>query len=321
VAAALTRLNELSVRPDDGSEALRYVRWRGSRQDYTSARLVILVHGFNTTEPKARDSYQKFLANLARFSAARLGAGAYGEARAFWAFYWPGDHSSHAVGIVNALGVYNERKGNADNSGRSLGELIMRLSPEQEIVLVGHSMGCRVVLEALAYVAQMRLYRPGGARISAACLMAAAVPVGACDGEEARYRRRPGEPTELVLYSGNDWVLRPGYATAEWLYDSSEGPAVGATGQPEGRWLDRTAGANPPVDTNLGHRHYWKSGTSARLVSGFLAGRPPSTTEGRVGPEQRAREQQRREQAVRDEASRDVGDVLALAWQKCFDPI
>ncbi len=296
-------LNELSVRPERSSEALRFVRWRGSRQDYGSPRLVVLVHGFNTSEKKARDSYQDFLEKLARRSSG-----------AFWFFYWPGDHSSRFVGILNALGVYNERKGNADTSGRSLGELIMQLSPGQEIVLVGHSMGCRVVLEALAYIAQQRQYREGGAWVSSVCLMAAAVPIDACHGPEARYRERPGEPRELVLYSGHDEVLRPGYKTAEWLYDSQEGPAVGATGQPEGRWLD------PPIDTGLGHTRYWKSKRSAEPVGRFLDDIPVRETINRAGPEERGREQPGREQAIREAGTRDVGDGLVLRWQNCFDP-
>jgi esterase/lipase superfamily enzyme len=320
-------LNELSVRPDKGSEALTFVRWRGSKQDYNSPRLIILVHGFNTSEPGARNSYQKFIANLAPFASARPGAEGNGTASAsFWAFYWPGDHSSGTVSMLGALGVYNARKGNADNSGRSLGELIMRLSPEQEVILIAHSMGCRVVLEAVAYIAQMRQHRPKeGARVSTACLMAAAVPIEACDGDEARFRRRPGEPTEFVLYSESDRVLAgwgpvSGFAVAEWLYDSQEGPAVGATGQPEGRWVDRPADANRPVDTKLGHRHYWESSTSARLVGNFLAGTPARKTASRSGPEERAREQPCRDQAARQDDTREVGDVPALPWQKCFNP-
>jgi hypothetical protein len=144
--------------------------------------------------------------------------------------------------------------------------------------------------------------------------MAAAVPIDACDGPEARYRRRSGEPGELVLFSGHDMVLRPGYWAAELLYDAQEGPAVGATGKPQGRWLD------DPVDTKLGHLRYWKSERAAELVGDFLAGIPMREAMVRAGPEERGREQPGREQAIREAGTREVGDGLVLRWQNCYDP-
>ena len=97
----MTVTNELSVRPDRGSEALRFVRWRGRRQDYTAPRLVILIHGFNTSEKKARNSYREFLENLALQSAGHLGTRSYSMITAtFWTFYWPGDHSSYPVSMT-----------------------------------------------------------------------------------------------------------------------------------------------------------------------------------------------------------------------------
>jgi pimeloyl-ACP methyl ester carboxylesterase len=319
----LIQLNELSVRSQDGSRALRFVRWRGSLQDYKSPRLVILVHGFNTSEPGAWHSYMEFLKNLESLSDGCLGPGTHSKGTSsFWAFYWPGDHSKPLVGKLDMLGLYNARKGNAETSGRSLGELILRMSPEQEVILVGHSMGCRVVLEALAYIAQMRQYRVGGARVSTACLMAAAVAIGECDGDEAPYRRRAGEPTELVLYSNKDRVLnsRLGYKAAEWLYDSQEGAAVGATGQPNARWLESPKSTNLPENTELGHLHYWDSKESARRVGRFLAGRPATEAAARAGPEERSREQPRHEQPARAPATRAAGDVRTLPWLKCFNP-
>jgi predicted alpha/beta hydrolase family esterase len=70
----------------------------------------------------------------------------------------------------------------------------MHLSDKQEVILVGHSLGCRVVLEAVAHIAVEREHgRTGGAQISSLCLMAAAVPIGDCDGVEAPYKWRAGE--------------------------------------------------------------------------------------------------------------------------------
>lgn len=330
----MTMLNELSVRPERGSNALRFVRWRGSYLDFASPRLVILVHGFNTSEEKARDSYLKFLRNLVGSSAGCRGAGSYGKVSgAFWAFYWPGDHSSRAVKTFKALDVYTERKGEAKTSGQSLGELIMQLPPTQEIMLVGHSMGCRVVLEALYYIAfERHKQRQGGAFVSAACLMAAAVGVGECDGAGAPFRRRDGEPRELVLYSEHDGVLGghevllglgksvSGFKVAEWLNDSQVGPAVGATGEPVARWLDRPAGTNHPQDTGIGHTKYWAHKVSARLAGDFLAGVPAGEAAGRVGPEELTREQERREQAARADSTRELGNVRSLPWQNCWDP-
>jgi pimeloyl-ACP methyl ester carboxylesterase len=314
--------NELTVRPDRGSDALHFVRWRGSRQEYDWPRLVILVHGFNTSEKKARNSYKKFLTNLGVPSDDRIGTWSHGRiSRAFWGFYWPGDHSSLPISILSAPQIYGERRGTAETSGESLAELVMHLSDTQEIILVGHSLGCRVVLEAVRRIAIAREIhgRTGGAQITSVCLMAAAVPIGDCHGDEAPYRRRDGEPKELVLFSGHDMVLRPGYGIAEWFYDSQKGPAVGATGLPEDRWKDSSLDKNT-IDTELGHRHYWDSKRSADYVGDFLAGIPIREATARAGPEQRGREQQRRTQDIRDMDTRDVGDVCTLEWQNCFDP-
>lgn len=223
--------------------------------------------------------------------------------------------------MLTAPFIYAARKGNAETSGESLAELVMHLSEKQEVILVGHSLGCRVVLEAVRRIAiaRERDQRPGGAHVSSVCLMAAAVPTGECDGREARYRRRSDEPKELVLYSGHDWVLRPGYGLAEWFYDSKDGRAVGATGQPEKRWKDGSVGEDPK-DTKLGHTQYWKSKTSAKYVGDFLAGVPIREAADRAGPEQLRREQPGRAQDSREMETRDSGDVRTLKWQNCFDP-
>lgn len=317
-----TLTNELTVRPERGSDALEFVRWRGSLQEYNWPRLVILVHGFNTSEQDARDSYKKFLTNLGLPGDERIGTWAHGRiSRAFWGFYWPGDHSSRLVSTLNAPQIYAERRANARTSGESLAELILRLSDQQEIILVGHSLGCRVVLEAVRRIAIARKIhgRTGGAQVTSVCLMAAAVPTGDCAGDEAPYRARDGEPKELVLFSGHDVVLRPGYGIAEWFYDSQKGPAVGATGLPEHRWKGGPLDKNP-IDTELGHRHYWDSKRSADYVSDFLAGRPIREAKGRSGPEQRVREEQRRTQDVRDMDVRLPGDTREVEWQNCFNP-
>jgi hypothetical protein len=231
-----------------------------------------------------------------------------------WAFYWPGDHSSGVFRILGAANVYSTRRDGAIISGQSLGELIMRLSPQQKVTLVAHSMGCRVLLEALAHCSKEQRKGRSGAQIVAACLMAAAVPTTECEGPEEDYRLRPGEPRELVLFSSNDEVLRPGFRIGEWLYDSKEGPAVGATGLPDGRW---SVGS---IDTTLGHTRYWKDRRSVNLVDKFLSGGPINEIMSRAGPEERTWQQPRRDQVAREVSTRDVGDGDVLEWQNCFDP-
>lgn len=208
-----------------------------------SRRITLLVHGFATPEHAASDEYVRFRRQLKRYG--RI-TGAIG------AVYWPGDHWFQALGKA----LFPLRIETAETTAQRLFQVIRRL-PAEEIVLVGHSLGCRVVLETLRLLKASGQSRP---RILVTYLMAAAVPVSDCR-DEACYSRANTTPGEqIAAFSNNDLVLkysfRTGMAAARprnaIRHGWGDGRAVGRAGEPTPRWSATVRSIN-------GHGDYWPS--------------------------------------------------------------
>src|SRR4051794_24091940 len=90
-----------------------------------------------------------------------------------WGVHWPGDHESKAVSFA----MFNDRIPKAYTSGQMLSEQWLSDRRGKRIVLIAHSLGCRVALEAVRW---LRTHSVAGVEIDAVFLMAAAVPVRQC---------------------------------------------------------------------------------------------------------------------------------------------
>jgi predicted alpha/beta hydrolase family esterase len=222
-----------------------------------SPRIYLLVHGFNNDENQAKVRYQAFRERVAQF----IGD----DAERIWELYWPGYENvisqplrkhllpALAQNLYTATN-YHKQVPKAIRFGKILGRYLLQLRAQfhpTEVVLIGHSLGCRLILEAMAAMQSSRAER---SRVPAILLMAGAVPVehlrlsGNLDAAVRFPERR------IALYSRRDTVLRWAFPEGQRL--SGDGAyraeALGLNGAPRECWTARD-------QTMLKHGEYWAS--------------------------------------------------------------
>lgn len=252
--------------------SVRRARWTirddvhdtGLAEDRDARRLVVLIHGFNVSEEDAHWSFKDLRAGL---QSAIPG----GERRlgAVWEFHWPGDHPSGAL----SKATYPARVPVAQMAGARLAKhWLARRTESESVVVIAHSLGCRVALEAIRTISQMREQGEpyDGPHVEAVFLLAAAVPVDFCSpGIDVRFEAPLSHPTdplrsckEHVFHSRRDRALKR-------LFDMGQGAipepgnAVGRRGLPDGRW----SSGKP---TLLRHDQYWRSPKIAGRMAELL---------------------------------------------------
>jgi len=283
----MTVRRELTVRGPGGS-VRGEVGTERARRDFigNSGVRTILIHGFANPVRKARQSYGNFCNRLSDV----LYPNVLSSATSIWEFNWPGNHPRDPM---NSL-TYSARVEAADSSGEKLGELIVELEEEDTVILIAHSMGCRVALSA---VRRLLTYEMGGGPRHrkgesaprgpnvVVFLLAAAVPVSSCElsnpleeeteknrlerlWDDTQFGWRRSRTSYIVLYSGHDLVLRLCFPFGQFAH-SQFSQAVGLRAGPdynmEGvrRWDKR-------VSTGIGHKHYWNSHLVAGQVIEYL---------------------------------------------------
>lgn len=248
----MIRIHRLSVRDGISGEPADEVH---PGPDVTvlehSKRAVIMIHGFANSVEAADTKYSGFARELDLVSWPRAAH----DYATFFGFHWPG---SHRLPGIDQL-TYPARVTAASNSGQALAQLLLTLSPETEVILVAHSLGCRVLLAALRTLAKAKnaTCRPN---VVGAHLLAAAVPVADC-GTTGRFEHRQPGARYAIYYSRRDLALLPmTFGVGQWLFDR-HAEAVGRYGLPmPPRWDQR-------IDTGLGHRRYWSSSPVAESVA------------------------------------------------------
>lgn len=115
--------------------------------------------------------------------------------------------------------AWRKARGNADAAAERLADELIALSPVERgrLTLVGHSLGGRVVVRALA-----RLGRHG-MKVQRAVVMAAAIP--ADDADIVDFASATAEPVEIVCNEG-DTMLKFGYRP----FGGEKSAALGAVG-------------------------------------------------------------------------------------------
>lgn len=190
---------------DEGGDIKIPGRVDGKMDVFNRRECLVLVHGFNNHAGEAAASYQGFRASecdrYADLKPENL-------EKLLGDTFWPGD--AGWPGPLDWLDfmVYPAAVGTARSAGPELGHLIMKFPMLDRIHFLGHSLGCRVVLETLDYLKKnsFPLSRVGGI-----CLMAAAVQADtlADNGRFADVLDSLGTAGAkiLVLHSAKDAVL------------------------------------------------------------------------------------------------------------------
>ena len=262
-------VNELSVRIDDaGGPVAREVHPRNIMAP-PGGHIVILVHGFNNNKRTAERYYREFIRNLRTISS-QTNAATIGGRPDFTGFFWPGDADLWVFSFIS----YPTEIPDAQNSARVLANFLSQVPGLQQISLIGHSLGCRLILEMLWCAAQGNVQRFPKVRFL--LLAAAAVPV---ELVESGGRLRGGvvlaDPVVVVLFSPHDLVLRGAFPAGQTLaYLMGYEPriftsAVGLHGQPP-----NFGAAHQQLD-GAGHGDYWGSSTVAKDVITLLGAATP----------------------------------------------
>lgn len=216
----------------------------------TSSRSVIMIHGFANSSDRARNSYASFVDTVAGTFWPDMPA----DIVSFFGLQWPGDHPSRIRNVIS----FPTRIGNATQTGYTLGRYLeAHLSSSKTVVIVAHSLGCRVALACAEYLATWAA-PDSGPNVQAVVLLAAAVPVRDAMEPDGQFRLRHAGRYH-VHHSRWDVALMLPFTSGNWLYDKA-GVAIGRTGGPVGsRWDER-------LNTRHDHSAYWSAPSSAKAV-------------------------------------------------------
>jgi pimeloyl-ACP methyl ester carboxylesterase len=233
---------------------------------------LVMVHGFNNNDGEAAAAYDGFRQRQLEEAGAAIDI--VDLNRRLGDAFWTGDADWGWFDLVD-FGVYSQAVGFARRTGPELRDLILKLPNLLEVEFIGHSLGCRLILEALESFREHN-DRPAIRRV---CLMAAAVPMEMLE-PGGRYHDLLADLSNrgtkvLVLHSRQDTVLQ---------YAFSLGQASAGPGERSTRALGRE-GPNPMLPgyratldemqmAGANHGDYWgHSGRDIARESARQAGR------------------------------------------------
>jgi hypothetical protein len=233
--------------------------------------IAFLVHGFNVDRADATGELQAFGAKLT----------ALGEGAAV-SVLWPGDS------IVGPL-CYPFETNKADDSAVELATFIADNLPQRPVIsFVGHSLGCRVVMETVRHLWIKDI------PVAQVCVMAAAVDNDslACAAEyfnAAQYASRVA-----VLFSPSDHVLREAYPLGNLVsaflhWTSTTDAALGYTGprastSAPGTLPPEVGGTGIPLSAGVDHGDYLPTADGAFNAKQLAAARFANAVIAGVGP-------------------------------------
>jgi hypothetical protein len=222
------------------------------------SRIYILVHGFNNDRYQAEESYKAIRTRLRKSVPSD-------QIDLIWDFYWPGFEDVVPETLVRhfrivrwpnmflTAALYSLQVSKAIQFGQKLGDYLIDLQGGEiatEIIFIGHSLGCRLILEAAREIL-IKTKMAAHNRIAAMCLMAAAVPTEHVETGGRLYIAAELPMHRIVLYSRNDHILKYAFPTGQELANDGHWPeAVGLKGNPRIRWTATD-------ETMLGHSGYW----------------------------------------------------------------
>lgn len=242
----------LSVReaPEGGGLALE-VQCDPPFPPSAARELVILVHGFNNHMGEAAEAYQGFRDR--QYPLAGLVPPALEPS--LGDFFWPGD--ANWAGLLDKVDflVYPTAVNTAPHAGQRLALYIASLPNLVNLHFVGHSLGCRVVLECIEALTTTN--HPAIRRV---VLMAAAVPDFMVTPGGALTGATLAAESIVVLHSTSDAVLHYAFPPGQTIAGHGEGflpTALGRFGPPAGM----TGQVQAHAILSAGHGDYWGVGS------------------------------------------------------------
>ena len=223
--------------------------------------IIILVHGYNVSEKGAQEAYTKFQENFNKYCSQLSELN-----KAIYCFFWPSDKPHKLESILS----YPKTVDTAKICGGKFAQYLQKLNlisisnKQSRLILIGHSLGCRLLLEALKKPMKTN-YR------LEVFLMAAAVPVTMVKpGQELNHSITSAEKY-TIFYSEKDRVLKWTFPPGQTLAGEGLKEAVGLKGNPSvGVWYERK---RMPYD----HSDYWKGEESAEWIALRLGVLKPSS--------------------------------------------
>jgi hypothetical protein len=255
------RVYRLSLRtqPERGGPVRATVEDKDGLEKNTDWRhLLVLVHGFNNAESEVEEKYDNYVDMLRpALAQSRVAPDAIAK------LHWPGNEAIGPFPIMDFAGypVDVERAlQSVGPFGAFLSGLIATRPPGRLISIVGHSLGCRVIVETMR-----RLAAVGAPPLAVVSLMAAAVPVALAEAGEPLARAPRAAVKVLKAHSRQDWVLWlafPGGQSLAWMGGIEQAPyveAIGRNGNPT------EFGESLPRKGN-GHGDYWTDEYAAAVL-------------------------------------------------------
>jgi hypothetical protein len=208
---------------------------------------VVLVHGYNNHYGEAATAYFGF--RRRQYDAdTQIQAGSL--ERMLVDMFWPGD-GDWGIADPGDFLIYPFAVGRARDISVLLARAFQAMPQLLRLDFLGHSLGCRVVLETIR-----ELMGLGAQRVGRVCLMAAAVPVFKVESGGDLADAIAGAQRVLVLYSEKDAVLRWAFRAGQTVASGREGfmpVALGAKGPPR-----TMPGIVSSLEiTGAGHSDYW----------------------------------------------------------------
>ena len=224
-----------------------------------NSHLLILVHGYNNSRAQALELYAEFLSHLKN---------KFGTLTAQVAeFMWPGDEPNK---IISTLSYPNQIQP-AKDSAAELDRYFRSFGGARPAVIhfVGHSLGCRVIVELLTAWANAGL--PPNLSVGVVALMAAAIVTRNVDYGGALRKGATLSLRNSVLHSKGDPVLQWAFPLGETAAGEAFFPtAVGRTGGPANTWHVPLPMAH---DGNAySHGDYWPGDESCAAIAFALGG-------------------------------------------------
>lgn len=226
-----------------------------------SRHLCLYVHGYNVTPAEAAKSFDRFLGLAKRLAGTPTGRAAHLlDDTAAWRVYWPAFGRMGRDRFWLSMLTYSLHAGATPDWAEALCRFITSNVPGTaadpvEVSFVGHSLGCRLILETIRARSLRgdQCWKPRHI-----LLMAAAVPVPMLHFS-GRLCAAALEANSSIAFSGWDLVLRLGFPLGQVPEGLPFPEAVGSRGEPFGLW-------DSQLETTNGHSSYFEDPRTAELL-------------------------------------------------------